>query len=64
MKKFISFEKLTKRKQRETNNKRRGGWGNVNPVTRTTPDLKVYNRAKARRWKDDSESGLFFAKSA
>ena len=61
MKKFIPYAKLSKRKQREVDKTRRQDWGGLNPVTRTTPDPKVYDRAKARRWNDDSESGLFAA---
>jgi len=46
--KFIPFEKLSKKKQREQNAKRRGNWYGLNPVTRK-PD-----RRKARKWSDDS----------
>ncbi|MCL2463200.1 MAG: hypothetical protein FWF44_11085 [Defluviitaleaceae bacterium] len=60
MKKFIPYKKLSKRKQREADGARRQGWGQISPVTRTTPDPKAYDRAKARRWRNDnSESGLF-----
>ncbi len=45
----IPFEKLSKKQQRAENAKRRGSWGEVNPVTRTTPNPKVYNRSKAKR---------------
>lgn len=49
MKKFVPFQKQSKKKQREENQKRRRGWGSLNPVTRTPPNPKAYNRAKANR---------------
>ena len=54
MEKFVPFEKLTKKKQRELNKSRRGGWGEMNPVTRRPENPKAYNRKKARKWSDDS----------
>ena len=49
MEKHIPYSKLSKKKQRELNAKRRGTWGGVNPVTRRPPNPKAYNRQKARR---------------
>lgn len=54
MEKFIPYEKLSKKKQRELNAKKRGNWGSFNPVTRKPANPKAYNRKAARRWKDDS----------
>lgn len=54
MEKFVPFEKLSKKKQRELNAKKRGSWGSLNPVTRKPANLKAYNRKAARRWKNDS----------
>lgn len=54
MEKFIPFEKLSKKKQKELNNKRRNTWGNLNPVTRKPTNPKAYVRQKSRKWKDDS----------
>ena len=34
MQKFIPFEKLSKKKQKEINAKNRGRWYGINPVTR------------------------------
>ena len=60
MKKYTPYQKLSKRKQREADEKHRRSWSGLNPVTRKTADLKLYNRAKARvRNDDDSEPGLF-----
>lgn len=64
MEKFIPYEKLSKKKQRELNAKKRGNWGSLNPVTRKPANPKAYNRKTAQRWKDDSnfEPLLFCAK--
>lgn len=49
MKPYVPFEKLSKKKKREWNAKRRGTWGNVNPVTRKPANPKAYDRKKARK---------------
>lgn len=54
MEKFIPYEKLSKKKQRELNAMKRGTWGSFNPVTRKPQNPKEYNRRTAQRWKDDS----------
>ena len=54
MEKFIPYEKLSKKKKRELNARKRKTWGNVNPVTRRPENPKAYNRQKARKWSDDS----------
>ena len=54
MEKFIPYEKLSKKKQRELNAKKRGSWGNFNPVTRKPANPKAYNRRTAQRRKTDS----------
>lgn len=46
MEKFIIYEKLSKKKQKEINNKKRGFWGNVKPITKIKPSGKLYNRKK------------------
>lgn len=53
MKKVISFEKMSKKKQREENSKRRHGWNVINPVTRKPPNPKAYNRRKAQKSADN-----------
>ena len=54
MEKFVSYEKLSKKKKRELDAKRRGSWNGINPVTRKPENSKAYNRRKARTWSDDS----------
>ena len=58
MEKFIPYEKLSKKKQRELNAARRGTW-TINPVTRKPANPKAYNRKTARNWKKDSNSVPF-----
>ena len=58
MEKFIAYEKLSKKKKRELDAKRRGSWGGVNPVTRKPENPKAYNRRKARKWDHDSSAVL------
>ena len=54
MKKFVSYEKLSKKKKKEIDRAKRGTWGEINPVTRKEKNPKAYNRQKARKWSDDS----------
>lgn len=53
MKKFVPFEKLSKKQKREQYAARRGSWGPLNPVTRKPGNPKAYNRNKARKRRDD-----------
>ena len=59
MEKFVPFEKLSKKKQRELNAATRNTWGPMNPVTRKPENSKAYNRRKAQSWKTDSSSVPF-----
>lgn len=60
MKKYTSFEKLSKKKQMELNRQKRGSWGVVNPVTRKSADAKIYNRKKARKRSDEGFDTVLF----
>jgi hypothetical protein len=53
MEKFIPYEKLSKKKQRELDAKRRTVW-TISPVTRKPDNPRAYNRKKAQKWRDDS----------
>lgn len=61
MTKFISYEKLPKRKQREIDREKRGNWGAISPVTRRSEKSTAYSRVKEkRRWKtENGHSGVF-----
>lgn len=54
MEDFIPFEKLSKKKQRKLNAKKRGSWYGLNPVTRKPENSRAYNRRRARKWSDNS----------
>ena len=60
MEKFIPYEKLSKKKQRELDLMKRGSWGGLNPVTRKPKNPRAYDRRKAQSWKKDSGSALLF----
>ena len=57
MKKFTERTKLSKKKRRELDRSQRVTW-DMNPVTRTAPDKKKYNR-KANRIIRDDDAFLF-----
>ena len=62
MKKFIPYEKLSKKEKRKIDQARRQTWGELNPVTRKPENSKAYNRNKARDWKreyHEPTSGLY-----
>ena len=59
MEKFIPYEKLSKKKRRELDLRKRGGWGGLNPVTRRPKNPRAYDRRKAQSWKKDSGSAPF-----
>lgn len=59
MEKYIPYEKLSKKKQKELNAKKRTTWGSLNPVTRRPENTKAYNRQKTRKWSEDSGTVSF-----
>ena len=60
MEKFIPYAKLSKKKRRELDAKRRGTW-TINPVTRKPPDPRAYNRNKAQKWRNDDPVSVPYA---
>ncbi len=48
MKKFIPYEKMSKKQKREIDKSKRNIW-TVNPVTRKSENKKAYNRKKLRK---------------
>jgi hypothetical protein len=58
MKKFIPYEKLSPKRQKELSKLRRKTWGALNPVTRKAANPKAYNR-KSRRVDDFDSAGIF-----
>ena len=62
MEKFIPFEKLSKKKQKELNAIKRKDWNGINPVTRKSENPKAYNRRKAQKRSEfDSVPFLFYS---
>ena len=59
MKKFVEYEKLSKRQKREIDKARRATWGDVSPVTKKVESAKIYNRKKCQRRDWDSGAGVF-----
>ncbi|MHB1485549.1 MAG: hypothetical protein ACYCYI_12935 [Saccharofermentanales bacterium] len=49
MEPFVPIDKQSKKARRMLFKKQRGSWGAINPVTRKTPDPKVYKRKKIRK---------------
>ena len=49
MKKFVSIDKRSKKAQKEYYSKKRINWGEFNPVTRSVPSGKTYNREKDKQ---------------
>ena len=62
MEKFVPFEKLSKKKQKEINKAKRNTWGMTNPVTRCEKNPKAYDRNKLRSGKFETEF-IFFAEN-
>lgn len=52
MEKFVEYEKLSKKKQKEVNKSKRSTWGNLKPITKVKPSGKIYNRKKTQGLKD------------
>ena len=59
MEKFIPYEKLSKKRKRELDARKRGSWGALNPVTRKPKNPKAYDRRKAQSWKKESGPAPF-----
>ena len=55
MKKFIPINKQTKKQQKEYYASHRNTWNGLNPVTRTVPNGKGYDRNKQKN--EDRRSG-------
>ncbi len=49
MKKYVSLDKRSKKAQKEYYSKQRFTWGALNPVTRSVPSGKIYNREKDKQ---------------
>ena len=61
MEKFVSYTKLSKKKKRELDRKRRNTWGSLSPVTRREANSKSYNRKKARMRDSEDDPSVPFS---
>ncbi len=64
MNKYVSLDKRSKKAQREYHAKQRRTWGELNPVTRSAPNGKTYNRKKekqrtGREFSNGFDAGFF-----
>ena len=64
MEKFVPYEKLSKKKQKEWNARQRNSWGSMNPVTQKSENPAAYDRnaekRKTRKWSEDSSTVSFY----
>lgn len=60
MEKFISYEKLSKKRKRQLDAAGRKDWGAISPVTRRPENPKAYNRKKARQWENENPQDRVF----
>ena len=65
MSKYVSLDKRSKKQQKEYHSKQRRTWGELNPVTRSVPNGKVYNRKKekeriSKEFRDGFGAGPFY----
>lgn len=51
--KFVPQDKMSKKAQKELNDKKRHTWGNTNPVTRVQPNKKAYDRKRDSKVVDE-----------
>ena len=49
MKQYVTIDKRSKKAKKEYYSKLRGTWGELNPVTRSVPNGKTYNRNKDKQ---------------
>jgi len=59
MKKFVPYEKLSKKQKAEIDRSHRQTWGEMSPVTRKPLSSRAYNRKKAQSWKNDPNAVPF-----
>ena len=58
MQRYVPLEKRSKKEQRKVHAARRASWNGVDPVTRTVPNKKAYDRDR-RKQNDRKQSRMF-----
>lgn len=61
MKKFVEYEKLSKRQKKEIDKAKRTTWGDVIPVTKRIESAKLYNRKRHQRRDWEGGAGVFLS---
>ena len=51
--KFIPYEKLSKKAQKELNLKKRSGWGELSPAMKVEKNPKAYKRHEKHRKREE-----------
>ena len=51
---LVPLNKRSKKAQKEYHAKQRGSWYGLNPITRTVPSRKVYDRNRIKRTSRDA----------
>lgn len=54
MEQLVPLNKRSKKAQKEYHAKQRGSWYGLNPITRTVPSRKVYDRNRIKRTSRDA----------
>ena len=60
MEKMIPYGKLSKKRKREEDRKKRNTWNGLNPVTRRPENPRAYNRKRTQTWDETDGLGLFY----
>ncbi len=65
MNRYVPLDKRSKKAQKAFHSGQRRTWGAINPVTRSVPNGKAYNRKKekektGREFRDEFDAGLLF----
>lgn len=50
---FVPYDKQSRKQRRETDKKKRGDWGNINPITRFHGQKNDYRRQRQKEREDD-----------
>ena len=57
----VPVDKLSKKQKKAYYAARRGSWNGVNPVSRKVPNKKIYDRKRAKHWRDEDALPVFLS---
>lgn len=60
MKQMVPLEKQSKKARQEFHRRQRGSWGEISPITRTSPNPRAYKRKKIRKGDADERPDTDF----